>query len=68
MKLNYLFNQIYYHPQVIGKKNIPNTGKLVLCGNHLDERDSMIISSVIKRNVYWLDGTNIQEQTNNAIE
>ena len=47
-----LLFKLYYKPTVIGSKNIPEFGPTILCGNHLNELDSKLIKSVVKRPVY----------------
>lgn len=58
--------KLYYNPKVIGVKNIPSKGPAVLCGNHLNNLDSSIISSTVKRNILWLN--NNENEVNKELE
>lgn len=50
-----LLFKLYYNPTIIGNKNIPKHGPVILCGNHLNELDSKLIKNVVKRPVHWIN-------------
>lgn len=61
-----LIFKLYYNPTVIGTENIPSDGPVILCGNHLNELDSKLISSVVNRSVYWSNSdSQINDYLNN---
>lgn len=45
---------LIYHPIVVGKENILKDGSLVLAGNHTNWRDSLLLVSVVDRQVHFL--------------
>ena len=49
-----IFIRICYHPQVIGKDNIPKTGRVILAGNHTKELDPIMLVGVQKRKIHFL--------------
>ena len=50
-----MFFKLCYRPKTIGAKNIPIEGPVILCGNHLDEYDSKLVSCATKRKIVWLN-------------
>lgn len=49
-----IFFFIFYRWKVIGRENVPETGAVVLCSNHISNFDPPIIGSAIKRKVHFL--------------
>ena len=47
------FFKLYYNPKIIGAKNIPSNGPVILCGNHLNPLDYKLVSCATKRNIVW---------------
>lgn len=45
---------ILFHPRIIGKKNIPKTGSIVLGGNHTNYLDCLLLISSTKRKIRFL--------------
>lgn len=45
---------ILYHPTIIGRENIPATGKLVIAGNHMHAFDPILVDVSTKRIVCTL--------------
>ena len=43
-----------YKPSIIGKKNIPESGRIILAGNHTNYLDCLLVSSATKRCVHYL--------------
>lgn len=51
--LTAIFNGIY-KPSIIGKRNIPENGRIVLAGNHTNYFDCLLVASATKRCVHYL--------------
>lgn len=51
--LTAIFNGIY-KPSVIGKRNIPESGRIILAGNHTNYFDCLLVASATKRCVHYL--------------
>jgi 1-acyl-sn-glycerol-3-phosphate acyltransferase len=43
-----------FRPRLIGRSNIPKTGRIILASNHLSFIDSVILPLVIRRRIYFL--------------
>lgn len=43
-----------YTPKIIGKENIPKTGRIILAGNHTNNFDSLLLISSTKRCIHFL--------------
>ncbi|MBQ7122411.1 MAG: 1-acyl-sn-glycerol-3-phosphate acyltransferase [Clostridia bacterium] len=43
-----------YKPSIIGKKNIPQSGRIILAGNHTNYFDCLLVSSSTQRCVHYL--------------
>ncbi len=48
------FFKAVYKPQIIGKENIPESGKIILAGNHTNYLDCLLVGSSTKRCVHYL--------------
>ena len=46
--------KLKFHPKVIGEKNIPATGPIIMCGNHRHVHDQYNIMLVTKRVVHYM--------------
>lgn len=46
--------RVLYRPQVEGMERIPTTGPVILVSNHVTFIDSMFLSLVVKRPVYFI--------------
>ena len=46
--------KLYYHPNIIGKENIPVNGPLVICGNYLNILDQIPVMCSTKRIIHWM--------------
>ena len=46
--------KIIFHPKVVGRENIPKTGKLLFAGNHTEWADPVIIVATQRRQVHFL--------------
>jgi 1-acyl-sn-glycerol-3-phosphate acyltransferase len=46
--------RMLWRPKVVGQENIPKSGAAILAANHLAVIDSVILPSVVSRNVYFL--------------
>ena len=55
------FFKLYYNPKIIGAKNIPSNGPVILCGNHLNPLDYKLVSCATKRNIVWYKQNNLEE-------
>lgn len=49
-----LLIKVLYHPQVIGKENIPKEGRILLAGNHTKWLDPVMLVGVQHRQVHFL--------------
>lgn len=49
-----LFFPLLFKPKIIGKENIPNTGAVVLAGNHTHIFDCLLLISSTKRCIHFL--------------
>lgn len=43
-----------YKATVIGKENIPKKGPVILCGNHTNNMDCLLLGSCTKRTIYYM--------------
>lgn len=50
---NILF-RLVYRIEIIGKHNIPKKGRLVLCSNHINFLDPIMLSTVVPRQIFWM--------------
>lgn len=46
--------KVLYRPEVIGKENIPKTGRVILAGNHTNFFDCINVGNSTKRTVHFL--------------
>lgn len=46
--------RILFRLEVEGLENIPKEGKLILCSNHINNLDPVIISIVVPRTINWM--------------
>lgn len=46
--------RVLFRPRVEGAENIPGTGPVIMAGNHLTFIDSLFLSLVVKRQVYFI--------------
>lgn len=46
--------KLVYRPKIEGKENIPNTGKIILAGNHTNNFDCLLLISSTKRSIHFL--------------
>ena len=46
--------RFWYNPKIIGKENIPTTGRIIVCGNHLHIMDQCAIILSTKRMIHYL--------------
>jgi len=49
-----LIFKLLYRPTIIGKNNIPKTGRLVLAGNHTNNFDCILLIASTKRTIHFL--------------
>lgn len=49
-----VFTYITFRPKIIGKENIPVSGRVVLAGNHTNNYDSILLISSTKREIHFL--------------
>jgi len=50
----WLFVHIKYRIRVTGRENIPETGGVILCSNHINFFDPIVIAVSIKRHVHFM--------------
>lgn len=46
--------RLIYRVEVEGLENVPKEGKLIVCGNHINNLDPVIISMVLPRTINWM--------------
>lgn len=46
--------RVIYNPKIIGKENIPESGRIILAGNHTHYFDCLLLMSSTKRQVHFL--------------
>ncbi len=46
--------KLFFTPKIIGKENIPKSGKVILAGNHTSNFDCLLLISSTKRNIHFL--------------
>lgn len=51
--LTALFKAVY-KPAIVGKNNIPESGRIILAGNHTNYFDCLLVASATKRCVHYL--------------
>lgn len=51
--VSFLF-KLLYRPTIIGKENIPKEGRVVICSNHMNNLDCIIIIASTKRCIHFL--------------
>lgn len=51
--ITFLF-KLFYNPKIIGKENIPKTGKIIIAGNHTHIFDCLLLMSSTKREIHFL--------------
>lgn len=51
--LSAIFSGIY-KPSIVGKRNIPENGRIILAGNHTNYFDCLLVASATKRCVHYL--------------
>lgn len=44
----------FFTPKIIGKENIPATGRIILAGNHTSNFDCLLLISSTKRSIHFL--------------
>lgn len=49
-----LYMKVKYKPIVYGIENIPKSGAVIICGNHTNNLDCLLLSSCTKRTIYYL--------------
>ena len=54
LNIAYVLFSIVFRFKVIGKENIPLNGKLVVCSNHSNNLDPVVISMFFPRRISWM--------------
>ncbi len=54
MPIIWLFTKIYIHPKIIGKENIPKSGRVIIAGNHVHLFDPLPLMCTVKRKIHFL--------------
>ena len=52
--IGWLLCKIVFHPKIVGRKNIPKEGRLVLAGNHTSVWDWLLLVAALKRPIHFL--------------
>jgi 1-acyl-sn-glycerol-3-phosphate acyltransferase len=50
----YVLFGIFFRIRIIGQKNIPEKGPVLLCSNHISELDMLFIGYRIRRTIHWM--------------
>ena len=53
----------YYNPEIINSEVIPNEGKIIIAGNHINALDPIFVDSCTKRTVYTLAKKSLHDGT-----
>lgn len=48
------FYKIVFRPQIEGRENIPEKGRIILAGNHTSNYDGPLLISAVKRDIHFL--------------
>ena len=48
------FIKVFFHPKIKGLENIPNTGRVLLAGNHTKWLDPVMLVGIQKRQIHFL--------------
>ena len=46
--------KLWYHPQIIGKENIPTEGSIIVVGNHIHIMDQCNVIVSTKRTIHYM--------------
>jgi len=52
--LYYVFSQIVHPVRVIGRENMPESGKAILCANHQSLQDPLVLATYVKRRMHFM--------------
>ena len=50
----FVYYHLFYRLKISGKENIPDTGPVILCSNHISLNDPLLLGSSIKRPVHFI--------------
>lgn len=50
----YFIVKIFFRPSIKGLKNIPNSGKIILAGNHTNYLDCILLIAISRRKIHFL--------------
>ena len=45
---------VLYRVKVIGLENVPKSGRVVLCSNHISNMDPILLAVAIKRQIFFI--------------
>ena len=51
---SYIYLKIFFRFRIYGKENIPAEGKMLLCGNHSSNNDTLMIAMVTDREIHFM--------------
>ncbi|MBE6037968.1 MAG: 1-acyl-sn-glycerol-3-phosphate acyltransferase [Anaerofustis stercorihominis] len=49
-----IYLKIFFGFKVYGKENVPEEGKMILCGNHSSNNDTLMIAMATKRDIHFM--------------
>jgi len=52
--LFWLYYRVFFRLKVIGHENMPKTGGVVLCANHISANDTLVMGTANKRKIHFL--------------
>ncbi|MCL2405699.1 MAG: 1-acyl-sn-glycerol-3-phosphate acyltransferase [Defluviitaleaceae bacterium] len=53
-RLIIIFARIFYRFDVTGRENVPHTGAVILCSNHIHLLDCLLLAMFVKRQVFYM--------------
>ena len=52
--LFWLYYRIFFRIKIINRNNVPKTGGVVLCANHISNNDTLVLGVATKRKIHFL--------------
>lgn len=52
--LGFLIYKLFFNIQIIGSEKIPEEGPVIIIANHKSAQDPLLITSMVKRQIYWM--------------
>lgn len=49
-----IYLKLFFRFKVYGKENVPETGNIIICGNHSSNNDTLMMAMVTKRDIHYM--------------